>query len=135
MPLERMRHEAVPLDLAQRTGIGRRLDQQHHIERNQRVGREVEIAFQLTEPACVGDPLPIGLVKVRASGGRHDAVAEAVELPYPAIPFGGPAAMKQHIRKTNNSLPVLELVPGSVDVGIAHCQQRAHCAGCQSVLR
>jgi hypothetical protein len=90
MPLERMRHEAVPLDLAQRTGVGRRLDQQHDIERNQRVGREVEITLELAEPAYLGDPLPIGLVKVQASVDRHDAVAAAMELPDPAIPFGGP---------------------------------------------
>src|SRR3546814_16426900 len=117
MPLERMRHEAVPLDLAQRTGVGRRLDQQHDIERNQRVGREVEITLELAEPAYLGDPLPIGLVKVQASVGRQNAVAKAVELPDPAIPFGGPAAMKEHIGKTNYSLPVLELVPRSVDLG------------------
>jgi len=79
------------------------------------------------EAAYLGDPLPIGLVKVQASVGRQDAVAKTVELPDPAIPFGGPAAVKEHIRKTNDSLPVLELVPRIVDLGIADCQQGAHC--------
>src|SRR3546814_12433898 len=113
MPRERMRHEAFPLDLAHRTGVGRRLEQQHDIERNQRVGRGVEITLELAEPAYLGDPLPIGLIKVQASVGRHDAVAAAMELPDPAIPFDGPPTMERHIRKTNDGLPVLELVPRS----------------------
>src|SRR3546814_7835797 len=89
----------------------------------------------LAEPAYLGDPLPIGLIKVQASVGRHDAVAAAVELPDPAIPFDGPPTMERHIRKTNDGLPVLELVPRSVDLGIADCQQGAHCGRCQPVLR
>src|SRR3546814_18093624 len=98
MPLERMRHEAVPLDLAQRTGVGRRLDQQHDIERNQRVGREVEITLELAEPAYLGDHLQIGLIKVQASVGRHDAVDAAMELPDPAIPFDGPPTKLGRVR-------------------------------------
>src|SRR3546814_16576145 len=74
-------------------------------------------------------------IKVQASVGRHDAVAAAMVLPDPAIPFDGPPTMERHIRKTNDGLPVLELVPRSVDLGIADCQQGAHCGRCQPVLR